>query len=229
MDESEASSLSGILLVTLCRLAELAIPSGEVSCTTSELAVRLNRSQQTASRHLIELERKGLIRRVGVAEHQSIRLTPQGVDLLKEMYFILKRVFERPQNEIYLEGALFTGLGEGSYYIGQEGYRKQVREKLGFDPYPGTLNIRLKPGYEDATAVLEGLSLLPIMGFRAEGRSFGPAKCARAVINDIVEAAIVLALRSHYGSDVVEIIAEENLRKRLRLREGDTVRVRVLT
>jgi riboflavin kinase len=229
MDKSEASSLSGSLLLTLCRLAELAIPSGEVSCTTSELAVRLSRSQQTASRHLIELERMGLIKRVRVAEHQSIRLTSKGLDLLKEIYFALKRIFERPKNEIYLEGELFSGLGEGSYYIGQEGYRKQVKEKLGFDPYPGTLNIRLKPSYESATTVLEDLSLVPIMGFRAEGRSFGPAKCARALINDSAEAAIVLALRSHYGADVVEIIAGENLRKRLRLREGDTVRVRVLT
>ena len=149
--------------------------------------------------------------------------------LIGEMYQALKQVFEKPAGEIYFEGELFSGLGEGSYYIGQEGYRKQLKEKLGLDPYPGTLNIRLKPGYENEKRILETLPLVSIEGFKAEKRSFGPAKAVRAVVNDSSGAAVVLALRSHYGPDVIELVSEENLRKKLRLKDGDKVKIRVIT
>jgi len=229
MNRVKAGSLRGSLLLTLCRLAELTVPTGEFSCTTKALAAKLGYSQQSVSRYLIELERRGLIRRVRVAKRESIRITPQGLDLLSGTYFTLKRVFERPAGKIYFEGELFSGLGEGSYYMSQEGYRRQLEEKLGLDPYPGTLNVRLKPGYEGEKRLLETLPLISIEGFRAESRSFGPAKCAKATINDDVDAAVVLALRSHYGPDVIEIVSRENLRRRLKLKDGDTIKVKVLT
>lgn len=227
MEKIEAGSLRGNLLLTLCRVAELSSSRGELSCTTGQLSAKLGQSQQTASRHLIELERLGLIRRVRITKRESIYVTSKGLDLLNEIYSTLKNVFELPVGEIYLEGKLFSGLGEGAYYINQEGYRKQFREKLGFDPYPGTLNIRLKAGYENKKSAIESLTLIPIEGFKTENRKFGPVKCAKVIINDGIEASVVLALRSHYGPDVIEIVSRENLRKKLKLKDGDTIEVRV--
>ncbi|MEM2942658.1 MAG: DUF120 domain-containing protein [Candidatus Bathyarchaeia archaeon] len=229
MARIEAGSLRGSLLLTLSRLAELASPKRELTSTTGELASKLGCSQQTASRHLIELERKGLIKRVRTAKRESIRLTPEGLDLLSELYSTLRRVFEAPANELYLEGELFSGMGEGGYYLSQEGYRRQLKEHLGFDPYPGTLNLRLRPGYEHEKRMLDVLPLLSITGFRTEDRSFGPVKCAPAVVNESLKAGVVLALRSHYGPDVIEVVSGENLRRRLKLQDGDTVRVKVIT
>jgi riboflavin kinase len=229
MAKVEAGSIRGNLLLTLSRLAELSAPKREFTCTTGELAAQLGFSQQTASRHLIELERKGLIKRARVTKRESIRVTPQGLDLLSEMYSALRRVFEGPANEIYLEGELFSGMGEGIYYLSQGGYRRQLRERLGFEPYPGTLNLRLRPGYENEKRMLDTLPLLSITGFKSENRSFGPVKCAPAIVNESVRAGVVLALRSHYGPDVIELVSEENLRRRLRLKDGDTVRVKVIT
>ncbi|MCW4043116.1 MAG: DUF120 domain-containing protein [Candidatus Bathyarchaeota archaeon] len=228
MNAFEKSSLKANLLITLCKLAELSISKGELTYTTGQLALDLEISQQTASRHLIELEQRGLIRRVKVGKRETIRITPNGLDLLKELYFRLKDVFEQPINYIFLEGELFSGLGEGSYYIGQEGYREQLEKKLGFDPYLGTLNIRLKPGYENEKNTLDSLPLISITGFTTEKRSFGPAKCAKAIMNDEVQVSIILAMRSHYGSDVVEIVSKENLRKKLKLKEGDTIKIRIM-
>lgn len=228
MNVFEKSSLKGNLLITLCKLAELSISKGELTYTTGQLALDLEISQQTASRHLIELEQRGLIRRVKIGKRETIHITPNGLDLLKELYFRLKDVFEQPINYIFLEGELFSGLGEGSYYIGQEGYREQLEKKLGFDPYPGTLNIRLKPGYENEKNTLDSLPLISIKGFTTEKRSFGPAKCAKAIMNDEVQVSIILAMRSHYGSDVVEIVSKENLRKKLKLKEGDNIKIRIM-
>jgi len=38
----------------------------------------------------------------------------------------------------------------------------------------------------------------------------------------------VTALRSHYGEDVIEILAPVNLREKLKLKDGDTVRIRFI-
>jgi riboflavin kinase len=184
MERIEAGSLRGNLLLTLCRVAELSSSHGELSYTTGQLSAKLGKSQQTASRHLIELERVGLIRRVRIAKRESIYVTSKGLNLLNEIYLTLKNVFELPVGEIYLEGELFSGLGEGAYYINQEGYRKQFREKLGFDPYPGTLNIKLKAGYENEKSAIESLTLIQIEGFKTENRRFGQVKCAKAIIEE---------------------------------------------
>jgi CTP-dependent riboflavin kinase len=34
-------------------------------------------------------------------------------------------------------------------------------------------------------------------------------------------------MRSHYGSDVVEIVSKENLRKKLKLKDGDNIKLRI--
>ena len=42
-----------------------------------------------------------------------------------------------------LSGTVVSGRGEGRKYVELEWVKQQVKEKLGFDPYPGTLNLRL--------------------------------------------------------------------------------------
>jgi len=72
---------------------------------------------------------------------------------------------------------------------------------------------------------MDSLSYVEIQGFKNGGRSFGSGKCYRVMLNDEVEASVVVALRTHYGDDVLEILAPINLRERLKLKNGDTVRI----
>ena len=46
------------LLITLYKLAEIGAHPKKVICSTAQLGKKLSMSQQTASRHLIELEKK---------------------------------------------------------------------------------------------------------------------------------------------------------------------------
>ena len=102
-----------------------------VQTNTTELAELCGISQQTASRKLIELERSGFIeRRVG-RYGQSIRLTPKAIIELKNIYKNLRPVFEPATKKITIEGRIFSGLGDGGYYIGMPNYRKQLTQKLG--------------------------------------------------------------------------------------------------
>jgi riboflavin kinase len=220
--------VSPALLLTLCKLAELGAYSGELSITTADLARSLNASQQTASRHLIELQTLGLIRRTRGTRGEAIRVTAKGSEELNRMHLRLKAIFELEPREVVLEGTLFSGIGEGAWYVGQSGYRRQFAEKLGFDPYPGTLNLRLRYDYEDERRLLETLPHVEIDGFRDGERTFGPVTCYKAKINDAEDGALISAVRTHYAGDVIEMIAPSNLRARLGLKDGDTVKVRII-
>ena len=208
-------------------LAEHGGIARELSISTVKLAEELETSQQTASRVLIELERAGLIERASIGRKHMIKLTEKGLKELLEMYTNLKRVFETPV-EVELQGFVFTGLGEGAYYLQIPYYARKFEEKLGFKPYPGTLNIRLT-GRDQVLRrlIVEKAADIEIESFSDERRSYGGAKCIRALMNGEEEVAIIFAERTHYPKEVVEVIAPICLRERFKLRDGDKVTLKV--
>lgn len=213
---------------SLYKLAVLGAARHPVTINSSAFGRAQGVSQQTASRRLIELERLGLVRREVTRRGQEVVLTEEGLRALREVYLELRGLFEEEVATVTLVGEVFTGLGEGAYYVSREGYRRQFVAKLGFDPYPGTLNVRLSDSRSLANReVLDHFKGIEIEGFIDEGRAYGPVKCFRATINGKVEGALVMARRSHYGKDVVEFIAPVNLRRLLGLRDGDRVRAEV--
>ena len=214
-------------LLALYKLSEMGATDKEVVCSTSVVAKGIGSSQQTASRRLIEMEKLGLIERTRNGRDQKVRITGEGLRQLSDMYLNLKRVFEAPKKDLVIAGTVFTGLSEGSYYMSLDGYRKQFISKLGFDPFPGTLNLRVNKENLNERKILDTYPFVYIEGFANEKRTYGPAKCFRAIVNDEVKGAIVLPIRAHYGEDVVELIAPISLRKQFKLVDGDKVRVRV--
>ena len=231
MDSSNLDAQSWKHFFTLYKLAELGACSRTIKVSTEYLAEKMGASQQTASRHLIELEKGGWIKRTITPEGCLIKITDSGMAELKKLYSNLRLIFEAAYPpSVTLEGVLFTGLGEGAYYVTKEGYRKQFMEKLGFDPYPGTLNLKLTTEYDIKTrAELGAYPSIEIQGFKNENRTYGPVKCYPAVINNKVKGAVLYALRSHYDASVLEIIAPTFLRGRLKLKDGNKVKVEVLT
>lgn len=211
-------------------LLELAYAGAHVAqCRLSsrELANRLGTSQQTAARWLVELEKRGLITRVSGPKGQSVRLTKAGLSILRSSYQRLSSIFGPSSRAVKLVGNVVSGIGEGSYYMRQEGYREQFMRKLGFEPYPGTLDVKLGGESVELKDVIEHAEGVLIEGFRTNERAFGSVKCVPAKIRG-ARAAIVLPARSTH-TDIIELVAPQNLRKALKLRDGDRVEVEVLT
>jgi len=199
--------------------------------STEYLAEKLEISQQSASRYLIELERKGWIKKNATPEGSLIKIDEAGAKELKKLLANLRFVVEAAYPpSVTLEGTVFTGLGEGAYYTQKEHYRKQFVEKLGFEPYPGTLNLKLTTDYDLKTRLeLEAYPAVEVEGFKNENRTFGTVKCYPAVIGNKFKGALISALRGHYDSSVLEIIAPVNLRRQLNLKDGNKVKVEILT
>ncbi|MEM3441320.1 MAG: DUF120 domain-containing protein [Candidatus Bathyarchaeia archaeon] len=218
-------------IYTLLKLAEMGAHRRITKTSTEYLAEKLGISQQTASRQLIELEREGLIQRTITPEGSLIKITDAGVEELQKLHVNLRFLLEATYPpSITLEGTVFTGLGEGAYYILKEPYRRQFIEKLGFDPYPGTLNLKLTTDYDlKARTELEAYPAIEIQGFKNEDRTFGLVKCYPAKIDNKIKGALVFALRSHDDRTVLEVIAPVYLRKQLNLKDGHKVKVEVFT
>jgi riboflavin kinase len=200
---------------------------GPVKINSLELASRLDTSPQTAARRLQELEEENLITRTHIPSGQYIFITDQGKKILRQEYNDYRMLFEDMPESIVLKGRLIEGLGEGKYYVTRDGYRKQFKTKLGFDPFPGTLNLKLDMEYIPLRGRLEERQGIKIDGFTTENRTFGDCKCFRCSV-DGKEGAVVIPSRTHYPSEIIEIISPVHLRKELGIEEGDEVTVEVI-
>lgn len=216
---------------TLLKLAEMGANRRTTKISTEFLARKIGISQQSASRRLMELDHKGWIQRTVTPEGSLIKITESGMTELKKLYSNLCFIIEAsyPLSTTF-EGVVFTGLGEGAYYVTRDSYRKQFIEKLGFDPYPGTLNLKLVTDYDVKTySELKAYPAIEVEGFKNETRTFGSVLCYPAIIENKIKGAVISALRSHYNTSVVEIISPFCLRKALELKDGHKVKIEVLT
>lgn len=227
-DYNSVMNLLSLKEKLLIFLAQSGTYARSLSISTSAIAHHLGTSQQSVSRILIQLEQNGYIEKVVVGKTTLIRLTDKGLDELRNLYIVLKNILEKPM-EIILEGRVFSGLGEGFYYISLPQYFEQIKERVGFTPYLGTLNIQLlsKDSIENRM-LLEKNADIVIDGFSNGQRTYGSARCIKALFNGEQEAAIIFAERTHYGKDVVEVIAPVYLRGKYNLRDGDKVFVKVI-
>ena len=131
------------LLQTLKELALLGALKNKIEISSIELGKRIESSQQTASRYLLELYKKGYIIREFGIKKQLITITSFGEETLQVEHLHYKQIFEFT-DRIVFSGTIVSGIGEGKYYTERSGYVEQFKNKLGFVPFPGTLNVEIE-------------------------------------------------------------------------------------
>ena len=131
------------------------------------------------------------------------------------------------KSEIYpfkTTGRVASGVGRGAEFLRVAWVEQELREKLNLIPFPGTLNLHVPPEARDALFARRESFLriadpsapscpgyLHRVILRANGRAFS-------------SAYLILPELTMY-KDVLEVIAAENLRQELRLKDGDAVEV----
>ena len=120
-----------------------------------------------------------------------------------------------------IKGTICTGLGLASKFLRMKEYTEKIKKVVGFEPYPGTLNIKV-----DAEIIRHVLKeAYKIKGFEKNGKKFGGfaiIPCKIKVKNEIPKAAIIFPEKSEH-KDILEIISPIFLREALKLKDGDTV------
>jgi riboflavin kinase len=215
-------------ILTLAELLAKGARHNFVTITTSSLGKSINKSQQAASKHLLELERDGYVERIRSGQRVSVRITTKGHTEMTRISTILKSSLDSSPSHIEFKGTIISGMGEGAYYMSMKGYEKQFKSKLGYTPFPGTLNVKLKDKeFIEAKRTLDAHPGIMINGFSDGKRTYGWVKCYTAKINNSIDAALITLERTHHDDSVIELISRENIKKATKLSTGSQISIRV--
>jgi CTP-dependent riboflavin kinase len=122
-----------------------------------------------------------------------------------------------------VKGRVATGSGQGRHFTQLEWARRQFVQKLGIDPFPGTLNLVL----EDAESIEVWHRLRKAPGIRIENPNDGPndcdGRCYPVTIDGRIDAAIVLPEVAGYSPVQIELIAPVGVREALGVEDGDSL------
>ena len=216
-------------ILTLAHLLKFGKGGACVEITTTELGNIISRSQQSASKYLVELEKAGLLERTKAGQKFRIMITDRGVDEVLNLHETIKGSIEvLDKSGLQLDGKVVSGMGEGAYYMSLEGYRNQFSEKLGYEPYAGTLNLKLlNQSSVRMKSMMDNYPSVFIRGFTDSSRSYGWVKCYPAILNDgaVDKAAVIVLERTHYDNSMLEVIAPIGIKDLLGIKNGDFVKV----
>ena len=196
-------------LLTLAHIFSKGGKHNFVNISTSILGKEIGKSQQSASLHLKELELGGFIE-------------------LSTLHNLLSKLISKSPNSLSITGTITSGMGEGAYYMSMKGYTKQFKSKLGYVPYPGTLNVQLKEKkFSEAISQLSNYDGVKINSFSDGKRTFGWVKCFKSKINNKIDCELILLERTHHDTTIVEFIAKNNIRKSLKIGDKSNVKIKI--
>ncbi len=130
-----------------------------------------------------------------------------------------------------ITGFVFTDLGQGASFMGLEWVQRVIRERVGFAPHPGTLNLRLESPEEmelwkDLRMSLKGVDVPPAEASFCHARCFlarieGPSGGQR----DIKMVAVLVPEVDNYPPDKLEVIASFHIKETLDIKDGDRLTI----
>lgn len=123
---------------------------------------------------------------------------------------------------ITVKGNVCTGLSEGKRFTELPWVRKQIEEKIGFEPHLGTLNLSLSSDMKIGKLLngFKGWKIIPEKGYL-------PGRLYKALVKGKIAAAVVRPEVPSYREDVIEIVAPSCLREEFDLADGDEVEVKI--
>ena len=123
-----------------------------------------------------------------------------------------------------IQGTWVKGLGKAGQFLSHPQYVKQFTQGLGFTPFPGTLNLEVaKEKMDELKLTAENVY---VFGFTENGKNFGGVNCFPCKVNGL-PGAVVIPDKSTHPENVMEVIAQEGLVEKFKLKVGDTVTVEV--
>jgi CTP-dependent riboflavin kinase len=122
-----------------------------------------------------------------------------------------------------LTGKIVSGTKKGAYYTQLDWVQNQCMDKLGFKPYPGTLNLELSEEYFPVIEVIyqeKGVELI------SPDTDFCSGKALPVKIEGISGAIIIPAEKFRvHPKNIIEVMSDLNLKSALKLADGDYITI----
>lgn len=193
----------------------------QIWITPQSLADRTDLSLNTVREYLRWLASNGYIRYTVVDGGQLVSITPAG-----------RAHIDYPEDRrerVAFTGHVADGEGKGEHFVQLEGYARQFRQRLGYEPYPGTLNIALSTG---SIQELDPISAIPIDAWSDSGNAYGAAHCYPARLETSADvtyhlAHVLVPDRTSHDDTTLELLAPTKLRASPDVETGADVTVYV--
>jgi riboflavin kinase len=111
-----------------------------------------------------------------------------------------------------LKGRVVSGTKQGAYFVSK--YRDKLVDLLGFEPFPGTLNIELP-----LPPQLPVRSRF-ISSWTEDGVEYGFVSCYPCTIKRL-QCAVVIPDKARHSNRVIEVISPFALKTKFGLKDGD--------
>ncbi len=124
-------------------------------------------------------------------------------------------------DQINISGKILSGAKQGAFFTQLDWVREQCLNKLGFAPWPGTLNLEIAM---DHVAVIEELKATKGLELVSPDSNFCSGHVFPVSIEGLPAAIVIPAedVRVH-AKNIIEIISPEMLKESLGVKDGDWV------
>ena len=112
-----------------------------------------------------------------------------------------------------LKGTVQNGFGKGAAFVRL--YSEKIKATAGFIPFPGTLNLIVNPLLRKVFLNSNGRKT--IAEFEQNGITYGAVYLYDIKLEEVVDAAIIIPVRTTHNKEVMEIITAEDLRNRFNI------------
>ncbi len=132
-----------------------------------------------------------------------------------------------------IKGIVFSDLGEASSFMRLDWVQQALKNRLGFVPFPATLNVRPKASEDlqgwQALRKENGISLPPKDRDHCAARLF-PVEIRSPLPgpHQTIKSAVLLPEVTGYPEDKIEIVANVRLKDELGIKDGDQLTLEFL-
>jgi len=129
------------------------------------------------------------------------------------------------EDNLIIAGKIVRGVKQGKFFTQLEWFQKQCADKLGFKPYPGTLNLEISVAY---LPIIESLNREEGIELISPDPKFCNAKAFSVSLGEI-RGAIIMPdekVRVH-AKNIIEIVAPLKIKSSLQVADGDLISVAI--
>jgi len=124
-------------------------------------------------------------------------------------------------DSITITGRIVSGVKKGAFFTQLDWVQEQCQKKLGFKPYPGTLNLEID---QETIPIVEALQQGKVIELVPPDPGFCSGRVYPVSVMGVTGAIVAPAeeVRSH-GKNIIEIMAPISLKEALDVKDGDEI------